>query len=234
MPSDIAQAYYNKNSDFSIWTVSWFCKPFKPMKKINNCEFKTNVEKSRKANLNWTEMPCRLHLNSKKGVATKVCLSHGSCAVVAYAKVVTIPLELQKTIHSILFNLEWKSLVKWAEGRHLHDDVITWKRFPYYGYFFARKNCYTKTRGAGDLRHHDAHMTSLWWNSITQTKIGVITLRSRQNGRLLPEDILKLIFIDGNAFILIAIAVCFNGLNQQTAYISSSNGLAPKRREAII
>ena len=68
--------------------------------------------------------------------------------------------------------------------------------------------------------------------------IFINTLRPRQNGRLFPDDILKWIFLNDNVWISIEISLKFVPMGQinniPALVISSDNGLAPSRRQAII
>ena len=89
--------------------------------------------------------------------------------------------------------------------------------------------CQAKTRNGpetGGFVH--ARRTSDLQN---ETDIMFDTLRQRQIGRHLPDDIFKCIFVNENVWISINIwqACCW-----QYSSIGSDNGLAPNRRQAII
>ena len=62
------------------------------------------------------------------------------------------------------------------------------------------------------------------------------TLRPRQNGRHVPDDIFKCFFLNDNVWIAINISLKFVpwGSKQQFLSICSDNGLAPARRQTII
>ena len=62
------------------------------------------------------------------------------------------------------------------------------------------------------------------------------TLRPRQNGRRFPDDIFNWIFLNENVWILRKISLKFVPKVRINKYsnISSDNGLAPSRQQAII
>ena len=64
----------------------------------------------------------------------------------------------------------------------------------------------------------------------------VNSLRPRQNGRHFADDIFKCIFLNENVWIPIKISLKFvpKGPINKYSSISSDNGLAPARRQAII
>ena len=117
------------------------------------------------------------------------------------------------------------------------DDDMPWKHFPHYcpsvrGIYrswwalftedqqcmtlmFSRANFYLYSRLDGDLRRHDAHVTSLEWNSVWTRIFFIIIERGNFVGKkcnfyIIPEGLANIIatYLGIKQMILIALRIC--------------------------